>query len=870
MADDTDLAGSGSGPQQKKKITPGHIDVHPTENAVVVSYFVQTTFAGDDGTPVLSDKKPMQKIIRVKSLNQLSDLNSLAKEIVEKCKLIHPSRIKDVEQTLYYLQKRQKAEDNGSLWPRKPMDDKQPDEDASNPLDEVSSMDNMEQYIEGLYEEIPEKVSSTRHILQLARIPENMEALITNDSLISALSRVLREENKKSMELVTNIMYIFFCFSNFSAFHPVITVNKVGDMCLRITDQELNRYNIWVQDMAKLEARCSNNPENSAYMKELDHENRKFQTMLRKQDQLLFVCFHLLLNLAEDLNIEVKMVKRDIVRYLLILLDRKTPELLILAVTFLKKLSIFKENKDSMVKKQNSKDLLNKLHKILPSEHQGIQNLSLRLLLNLSHDKDFRAALVEHGFLHKMVDLLHNKNNLLLALQLTYQISIDDINRDAFSKTEAVPLLMKMILEYKGERVNIELMAIAINLATSSKNALMICDGLKFLMRRALKTRDVLLLKMLRNVAFHEGDTKMLFLDYIDDLMHLLLKSLTIPDITVEVLGLLASLNIPDFDFAKLAETYGLLDLVQKRLEMAVSAAAAATAAATAGDMSSPKSGKKESAKTGSVTGTGATAQFAALEGKTGLTEDDDTTLEIVNLLGTMSNDENIAPMVAKTEIISLLIDLMIAKEEDDEIILQIIYCIYQLLLHQTTRNILILQTQVVSYLIDLLYDRNIEIRKMCDVCLDIISEIDEEWVIKIKQQKFQWHNAEYLSLLAQGVASSVYRDEDEEDEEDEAESNSRSGTSTPESRKQQFYSGLGRTNMRQQRQKQQRQRDASDSDDTDCDDDRQSTLRQHGGEGMAGRFGDSSDDDDDEDAGGYGGRRRTKIGGKAALLEGP
>ena len=71
---------------------------------------------------------------------------------------------------------------------------------------------------------------------------------------------------------------------------------------------------------------------------------------------------------------------------------------------------------------------------------------------------------------------------------------------------------MKMILEYKGERVNIELMAIAINLATSSKNALMICDGLKFLMRRALKTRDVLLLKMLRNVAFHEGDTKMLFL----------------------------------------------------------------------------------------------------------------------------------------------------------------------------------------------------------------------------------------------------------------------------------------------------------------------------------------------------------------------
>jgi hypothetical protein len=71
---------------------------------------------------------------------------------------------------------------------------------------------------------------------------------------MSALSRVLREDGRRSIELVTNIIYVFFCFSNFSEFHPIITANKLGDMCLRITDQELTRFNLLIQDIQKAEA----------------------------------------------------------------------------------------------------------------------------------------------------------------------------------------------------------------------------------------------------------------------------------------------------------------------------------------------------------------------------------------------------------------------------------------------------------------------------------------------------------------------------------------------------------------------------------------------------------------------------------------
>ena len=41
-------------------------------------------------------------------------------------------------------------------------------------------MNQIETYIEGLYEEMTDKISATRQILKLARVPENMEALSQN------------------------------------------------------------------------------------------------------------------------------------------------------------------------------------------------------------------------------------------------------------------------------------------------------------------------------------------------------------------------------------------------------------------------------------------------------------------------------------------------------------------------------------------------------------------------------------------------------------------------------------------------------------------------------------------------------------------
>lgn len=100
------------------------MDVHPTERALLVRYELEATILGHMGDPMLGERKECQKMlasalksiklqwlafrcrIRLKDLNENTDIAALAREIIRKCKLIAPNKVAEIEQLLYYLQKR--------------------------------------------------------------------------------------------------------------------------------------------------------------------------------------------------------------------------------------------------------------------------------------------------------------------------------------------------------------------------------------------------------------------------------------------------------------------------------------------------------------------------------------------------------------------------------------------------------------------------------------------------------------------------------------------------------------------------------------------------------------------------------------------
>ncbi|XP_074655810.1 kinesin-associated protein 3-like isoform X2 [Tubulanus polymorphus] len=633
------------------------------------------------------------KSIRVKSLNDNTDIASLAKEIVERCKLIHPSKLPEVEQLLFYLQKRKDGEKDG----RKTLSEKplEPAPFEGTEIDEIANINDIEEYLLLLYEDIPEKLRGTALILQLSRNPDNLEELFQNETVVGALARVLREDWRKSTELATNIVYIFFCFSSFTQFHGVISHFKIGALCMSVVEHELKKYDMWQEELSKKKKIAAADKNNAQLKKDVDKSTKKLQLLVKKQEQLLRVSYYLLLNLAEDLKVEMKMKNKNIIGMLIRTMDRDNYELLILIVSFLKKLSIFIENKSEMLEKS----IVEKISPLIPCEHEDLLNVSLRLLLNLSFDKEVRDKMMKVGILPKFVGLLDNENHFLIVLCILYHISIDDKCKSMFTYTECIPNVMKMLFECPDERIDLELIALCINLAANKRNAQIICDGsgLKMLMKRVFKFRDPLLMKMIRNLSQHDGQTKMLFLDYISDLAQYI-KDGDDEEFTIECVGTLANLTFNDIDYALLLKEYDLVPWIKQKLEP------------------------------GAV--------------------EDDLMLEVIILVGTVCNDDECAKMLSESGIIQCLIELLNAKQEDDEVVCQIVYVFYQMIFHESTREVIIKETQAPAYLIDLMHDKNTEIRKVCDNTLDIIAEYDPEWAKKIQLEKFRWHNSQWLEMV--------------------------------------------------------------------------------------------------------------------------
>lgn len=74
---------------------------------------------------------------------------------------------------------------------------------------------------------------------------------ISTETVVSALVRMLREDWKRSTDLATNIIYIFFCFSSFTSFHAVILHFKIGTLCMTIIQHELKKQELWMDELKK-------------------------------------------------------------------------------------------------------------------------------------------------------------------------------------------------------------------------------------------------------------------------------------------------------------------------------------------------------------------------------------------------------------------------------------------------------------------------------------------------------------------------------------------------------------------------------------------------------------------------------------------
>lgn len=501
--------------RSRRRIHPGLIEDDKEECAIVVHY--------SSSEPGSNELKQHTKRLRLNAHIMQSDPSRLADDVMRKCKYIAESKRPFVEMLIANLQdyyaKRPDALDNAEAAQEAARQRRRRRNDE--PDDEPADMDCIDSYIDMLYEGEDdaryEKIRATEKILRLSCHVGNLEQLIQNHTLMGAISRVLAEEHKRSVELTYNITRVFLAFSNFIEMHGILSNYRVGSICVDIIVFEVKRSQHHEQNVtilankiadAKLGLHDSRDDifEHERNLTELKNtqqqEVARSRIMQRKQDKILYVCLHILINLAENIQVEYRMVRKNLIEHMSrIFAHSNSVPLLSLTATFLKKLSLFEENKDRMVKS----GLIPRICRFFPCASIELMIALLHLIFNLSFDAELRELMVKNSFIPKLVAAL--KDNFRYresALRILYHVSVDDRCKSMFTYAEAIPIIMQLIIKFPPhKKITRELAALAVNLSLNRHNAEIMSQnrGLQALINRVERTQDPLLMKMIRNLS---------------------------------------------------------------------------------------------------------------------------------------------------------------------------------------------------------------------------------------------------------------------------------------------------------------------------------------------------------------------------------
>ena len=180
-----------------------------------------------------------------------------------------------------------------------------------------------------------------------------------------------------------------------------------------------------------------------------------------------------------------------------------------------------------------------------------------------------RESMDKNGYIPILINILKTAPaHRALVLRILYQLSQDDKTKATFTYTDCIPLVYQLIIHFPQPKVGYELVALAINLSTNSKNAAIIAEGDQYeiLIKRALKNEDTLLLKVVRNLAQFAGSKVTSTVEkYILEFIRIIMQTKEMPDIQIELLGSLVYANISNWE--EILKKTGLLKFLEVNID---------------------------------------------------------------------------------------------------------------------------------------------------------------------------------------------------------------------------------------------------------------------------------------------------------------
>ena len=417
---------------------------------------------------------------------------------------------------------------------------------------------------------------------------------------------------------------------------------------------------------------------------------------IQRQEEILLISVYLLLHISENKNIEMKMLKKGLIPSLISLLDGFNLELLITSVCFLKKLSIFTENKDRMLKHS----IVSRLQRIISFDYLPLKQIAWSLIFNLSFDPDTQENSLPIFFPNFGIFDFFDSHEISKLFGILYHVSIHPRSYNFFQNSEAILFFKSMIQRFNDEIIDLKFVALLINLLQSFEisKSLLDCPNLKVILNRSFDLNDPLLLKIVNTGLNHSEFDHTLLLPFI----HFLLNHLHLLSSETILLEIYKILNCISSFSSKLIQPLihpNLIILLVRQIKY-----------------------------------------FKHME--------EDLLLEIIIFIGILAIDQFLASMFIQNGLIYIITVIFREKQVDDEIVMQIIYILYVLLFHPMTRKTIYSESFILVYLSEVFNDDNQLVSSYCEDTLNLIIEQDISFSNDILHDRFNWHNLRWLELL--------------------------------------------------------------------------------------------------------------------------
>ena len=404
---------------------------------------------------------------------------------------------------------------------------------------------------------------------------------------------------------------------------------------------------------------------------------------------------YLLLNISENRNSEIKMLKKGLIHTLFELLKGDNLELLIICISFLKKLSVFAENVDKMLKL----NIISRLDNVLSSSNENFKKITYKFLLNLSFHILVKTEIFK--VVQYISDGLFDNSDDATLWSIMYNISVQE--PDVFNSIidHFLPLFKQHLQGICLKRLDSRFFALLINLQHSQQIAEYFLDSstTSIILKASLcgDVQGAITLKFVAIGTSHRKLHEVLFIDHFEQLLTYI-SSCENEDFLVEIFRIFGYLSKSQFHFVCTSPIFDINMYLLAKFRL-----------------------------------------YSAVE--------DDLLLEMITCAGNIFHCKEMLNLWLESDVLGIFLKIM-KEKEDDEIVFQITYTFYVLFYILSTEDVKSYLSNISSILIELANDKNLHISSLSNDVISILFSQNPISAKQIVQSRFDFYNYQWIESL--------------------------------------------------------------------------------------------------------------------------